>query len=276
MRSASPKLSNLAKRVIVAAVSAPLLLLGVFWSPYAFFGLFLFVSTVTLFEFYRLLATEVCPPRVIWGLSLAVLVYATPFMVKINLLPQGIYMVLFPASALVFLSELYRKGDTKPFTHLAYTFIGIVYVALPFAMLHFIAFYGGTYEPRIIAGILLLTWASDTGGYFAGRYFGRTKLFERVSPKKTWEGFVGSALLSLLIAWAVYAIFGVLPLWKWMVLGGLAITAGTFGDLVESLLKRSIHIKDSGSLLPGHGGFLDRFDAMLISLPFMAAFLELF
>jgi phosphatidate cytidylyltransferase len=154
--------------------------------------------------------------------------------------------------------------------------LGILYVAIPFSLLHIIAFSEGSYKFEIVTGILLLTWASDTGGYFAGTFFGRTKLFHRISPKKSWEGFVGGAVLTLLIAFLLASMAPILPLWKWMIIGILTVTAGTYGDLVESLFKRSINIKDSGESLPGHGGFLDRFDALLVSLPFIAAFLKLF
>lgn len=276
MTSASGKYSNLAKRVLVAVLAVPLMLLGIFWSPWAYFALFLIICTVSVLEFYRLIAAEGHPPLIRWGLPLSVLAYTIPFAVKMGLLSDASYLLIFPGIALIFLSELYRKAHTKPFTNLAYTFLGLVYVALPFALLHTIAFYRGQYEPGIVAGILFLTWASDTGGYFAGLSFGRTKLFERISPRKTWEGFAGSAALGLAMAWVLSGFIEVLPLWKWIVLSILAFTAGTFGDLVESLFKRSLHTKDSGSILPGHGGFLDRFDAMLLSLPFIAAFLALF
>ncbi len=139
-----------------------------------------------------------------------------------------------------------------------------------------IAFSQGRYHPLIVIGILLLTWASDTGGYFAGTAFGKTKLFQSISPKKSWEGLIGGAILTLVIAYLISLFADFLPLWKWMVMGVITVVAGTYGDLVESLFKRSIKIKDSGQTLPGHGGFLDRFDALLLSLPFIAAFLKLF
>ena len=149
-------------------------------------------------------------------------------------------------------------------------------MAVPFSLLHVIAFCTGKYQFELVTGILLLTWASDTGGYFAGTLFGKTKLFLRISPKKSWEGFVGGAILTLAIAFLISSYVDILPLWKWMTIGILTVIAGTYGDLVESLFKRSINIKDSSESLPGHGGFLDRFDALLLSLPFIAAFLKLF
>jgi phosphatidate cytidylyltransferase len=178
-------------------------------------------------------------------------------------------------SAIVFFIKLYKFSDNKPFTSIAYTFLGIIYVVIPFSLLHVIAFLDGRYNHEIVIGILLLTWASDTGGYFAGTRFGRTKLFERISPMKSWEGFLGGFTFTVLIAVLASMAFPVLPWWKWLGCGIITSIAGTYGDLVESLFKRSIQIKDSGSMLPGHGGFLDRFDAMLLSLPFVAAFLKI-
>jgi phosphatidate cytidylyltransferase len=124
-------------------------------------------------------------------------------------------------------------------------------------------------------GMLLLLWASDTGAYFAGVRFGRTKLFERVSPKKSWEGSIGGALASGLTAAILCYFFTDVNPVHWVLLAIIMVVAGTYGDLVESLFKRSIAIKDSGSAIPGHGGFLDRFDGLLISAPFVAALFKL-
>ena len=125
-----------------------------------------------------------------------------------------------------------------------------------------------------MAGVFLLLWASDTGAYFAGKVLGSRKLFERISPKKTWEGFVGGGVLAFLMALTLSHFMGGILLWQWLVLAGILVVMGSYGDLVESLFKRSLQIKDSGSGLPGHGGFLDRFDGLLVSAPFIAIFVE--
>jgi phosphatidate cytidylyltransferase len=127
----------------------------------------------------------------------------------------------------------------------------------------------------LVMGCLFLLWASDSGAYFAGTKFGKTKLFERVSPKKSWEGSMGGFAASMLVGVVLGRYFTSLPLWQWLVIGLIIVVAGTYGDLVESLFKRSIKIKDSGSIIPGHGGFLDRFDGLLLSVPFIVAFLKL-
>jgi phosphatidate cytidylyltransferase len=168
------------------------------------------------------------------------------------------------------------KNERKPFTNIAFTFLGIFYVAVPISLLNVAVFGNGEYNYEIIFGCLFILWASDTGAYFAGTLFGRRKLFERISPKKSWEGFFGGALLALVFAYGLSVYFQSISLNQWIIVGLIIIVGGTFGDLVESLLKRSIEIKDSGTSIPGHGGFLDRFDGLLISAPFIVAYLEMF
>jgi phosphatidate cytidylyltransferase len=122
---------------------------------------------------------------------------------------------------------------------------------------------------------MLMLWANDTGAYLFGSKFGKTRLFERHSPKKSWEGFFGGMFTSLVVAYVLSLFFTELPVWAW---GGMAIlisSFGTLGDLVESMLKRSLNAKDSGNILPGHGGFLDRFDGLLIAAPVVYAYLYL-
>ncbi len=147
---------------------------------------------------------------------------------------------------------------------------------MPFALLNLAAFRTGTYNFEIIFGCLFILWASDTGAYFAGTYLGKTKLFERISPKKSWEGFFGGALLALVFALGIAHYFQSLSTVQWLVVWGIIMVGGTFGDLVESLLKRSIAIKDSGSSIPGHGGFLDRFDGLFLAAPFHSSIPQAF
>lgn len=122
----------------------------------------------------------------------------------------------------------------------------------------------------MVLGYLYILWASDTGAYLAGRGFGKFKLFERISPKKTWEGSIGGLILSMITAFILSSYYA-MPGLNWYIIAGLIVVAGTLGDLTESMFKRSIGVKDSGNIMPGHGGFLDRFDGLLLSIPFVAA-----
>jgi phosphatidate cytidylyltransferase len=132
------------------------------------------------------------------------------------------------------------------------------------------------FSPGIVVGFFLLIWANDTGAYLSGISFGRHKLFERISPKKTWEGFIGGLILAVLVSWLVSGWLGVVGKFNWVVIAALISIAGTYGDLVESMLKRSLGVKDSGKIMPGHGGFLDRFDSAIISFPLVYLFISLF
>jgi phosphatidate cytidylyltransferase len=171
---------------------------------------------------------------------------------------------------------LYRKDDLQPFANLGYTFLGIIYVAVPFALVNELIITSNGYRPRLMIGILLMLWGNDSGAYFAGKFLGKRKLFERISPKKTWEGFFGGLAVSLIVALVCSHFFDDLGAIQWLITAVIISVTGTLGDLVESLFKRSISIKDSGSIIPGHGGFLDRFDGLLLSMPFIVTFLKIF
>jgi len=180
---------------------------------------------------------------------------------------------------LTFIIELFRKNDT-PFVNVAYTLLGVLYIVLPFAMLFHLGFYTNNsfsehYSYQIILGIFILLWTNDTGAYLSGRFFGKHKLFERISPKKTWEGAIGGGILALIVAYVISIYFTNLTLTDWIITGALIVVFGDLGDLIESMLKRSFGIKDSGKLLPGHGGILDRFDALLLAVPFVYSYLQL-
>ncbi|MEO0775984.1 MAG: phosphatidate cytidylyltransferase, partial [Bacteroidota bacterium] len=126
-----------------------------------------------------------------------------------------------------------------------------------------------------VFGLLLLTWSNDTAAYLVGSRIGKTPLFPRISPKKTWEGSLGGVVITFLIAFLISQWFREHSTKQWLVLAGIVAIFGSTGDLVESMLKRSENIKDSGNLLPGHGGVLDRFDAFIFLLPFATAYLLL-
>ncbi|MCG8308867.1 MAG: phosphatidate cytidylyltransferase [Cytophagales bacterium] len=276
MKSRLSKYDNLTQRIIVAIVGVAIIITAIYWQVWSYFAVFLLISFLSIREFYKLVGLDGYLPLTTWGTFSGMLIYTFTFLVQMEIIEPVMFYLIFPFSSIIFFIKLYKKSDEKPFTNIAYTFLGILYVVIPFSLLHVIAFCTGGYQFELVTGILLLTWASDTGGYFAGTFFGKTKLFQRISPKKSWEGFVGGALLTLTIAFLIASFADILPLWKWMTIGILTVIAGTYGDLVESLFKRSINIKDSSEALPGHGGFLDRFDALLLSLPFIAAFLKIF
>ncbi len=274
MTSSSKKFSSLGPRLITALVGAAAIIGGIYWSMWGYFVVFLVISTLTLWEFYKLAIMDKMAPLKIWGSLIGATLFTLTFLTEAGIIPLKYLLLMFPLLASVFLIKLYKKED-KPFTQVAYTFLGVIYVSVPFSLLSVIAFNSGEYRFQIIIGMLFILWASDTGAYFSGILFGKKKLFERISPKKTWEGSIGGALLALVFAYGFSIYFKDLSLAQWFVAASLIVIAGIYGDLVESLFKRSIAIKDSGKSIPGHGGFLDRFDGLLLASPFVVVYISL-
>jgi phosphatidate cytidylyltransferase len=246
------------------------------YSEWTYFTVFFLICLLSLIEFYSLSGLDGMVPQKTFGTLCGMIIYSLSFFIERGNVSYRYYFVVFPLVSCVYMIKLYKKVERKPFTNIAYTFLGIFYVAVPFALLHIAAFENGAYNFEVIFGSLIILWATDTGAYFAGTLFGKRKLFERISPKKSWEGAIGGAVLAFAFALLMANYFHTLPFWQWMCITSIIIVGGVYGDLVESLLKRSIEIKDSGNSLPGHGGFLDRFDGLLISAPFIVAFLEIF
>ena len=174
---------------------------------------------------------------------------------------------------LIFLIELYRKKD-NPFKNISFTLLGLCFIAFPLSFLNFLCFQGENgYDPVLLIGYFILLWTNDTAAYFMGSKFGEHRLFKRISPNKSWEGFFSGMVFSLISAYIISQYIHELNSMQWLVMSVIVTLSGTYGDLVESSFKRSINFKDSGSLLPGHGGILDRFDSLLFSAPYVVFYL---
>ncbi len=172
-----------------------------------------------------------------------------------------------------FIIQLYMH-DGNPLSHLAHSILGQVYIAVPLAMLGLMYTIIGKY---LTLAMFILIWLSDTGAFCVGSLIGRHKLFERISPKKSWEGFIGGLVFCLaasaLLAWLFPAEVKGLSMLQMLGFGAVVCVAGTWGDLIESMIKRSLGVKDSGNLLPGHGGILDRIDSLLLVTPAVALYM---
>ena len=282
MNSPLKKYNNLTQRLITGILGSAAIITAVSLGEWTYFIVFFIICLFALLEFYKLVGLDAVVPQKAYGTFCGVLIFVLSFFIEGKILVDGktlpthYYILIFPLIACIYMIKLYKKAERKPFTNIAFTFLGIFYVAVPFALLNAVAYDQGHYNYEIILGSLLILWASDTGAYFAGTFFGKRKLFERISPKKSWEGFAGGAALAMIFVFGLSYFLHSLMLHEWIIVGIIIIVGGTFGDLIESLFKRSIEIKDSGDSLPGHGGFLDRFDGLLISAPFIAAYLEIF
>ncbi|MEO9872903.1 phosphatidate cytidylyltransferase [Ekhidna sp.] len=270
------KYPDLAPRFFSAIIGGMIIILSLIWSEWGFLAVFLSISCLTMWEFYRLMRLQSYLPIRLLGVAIGALLFIFTFLIETDILPPRFYVALFPLASFVFLIKLYKKSDVHPFINIALFYLGILYVAVPFALINILVFYNGEYSYEIILGLLFLTWANDVGAYFTGILFGKTKLFERISPKKSWEGSMGGAAFSILTAIVIGLYFKGLNPVEWISVSIIVVIAGTYGDLVESHFKRSMQIKDSGTIIPGHGGFLDRFDSLLIAVPFVVVFLKLF
>ena len=256
------KYPDLAPRVASALVGGLIIILSILWNEWGFFAVFLTISCMTMWEFYRLMRLQSFVPIRSLGVAIGGLLFVFTFLIEDGILPSKFYMLLFPLASFVFLIKLYKKNDVHPFINIALFYLGILYVAVPFALINILVFYNGDYSYEILLGLLFLTWANDVGAYFAGILFGRRKLFKRISPNKSWEGSIGGAITAAITALVIGMYFKGLNPIEWISISIIVVIAGTYGDLVESHFKRSIKIKDSGTTIPGHGGFLDRFDSL--------------
>jgi len=255
-----------------------ILLAGLYFNEWIFAGLFFVIAILGILEFYQIVSSENCHPQKIFGATAGAVLYLAiigvhyiPFSfdyISIIFLP---FFLPIPLFFLPFIIEIYRKKP-EPLKNIAFTILPIFYIALPLALLnlindknaiHFLGF------PIFLTGYFILTWSYDTGAYLYGKQWGKHKLFERISPKKTWEGTIGGSAIALLIATGLFFLVKEIKLVDWLALTTIILVFGSFGDLVESLIKRNLNIKDSGTILPGHGGILDRFDSILISAPFV-------
>lgn len=233
---------------------------------------YMLLGLLCLNEFYSLVKTAGIQPNRLIGICSGLIIFGTIAFRHLVAFDIRLVMLVIPLLCTVFVMELYKKTDA-PFNNIAYTFLGFFFTILPFCFFHEIAFMHGGFNFHFPLAFLLLLWANDTGAYLAGMNFGKTKLFERHSPKKTWEGFLGGMFITILVSLLIAHYFTEIGWKNWVSVAVLISGFGTLGDLIESMLKRSLNVKDSGTILPGHGGLLDRFDGLLLSAPIVFTYL---
>jgi phosphatidate cytidylyltransferase len=264
-------LQNLIIRALSGAVFVALMVGAIWLSSFYFAIVFLAFTFLGLKEFYSLSShhngVKVNRWLAIAGGVLLFLIAAGVSFLQWSPKWFALYLIYIP---ILFIPELYRSAGT-PIQNIAVSLMGHIYVAIPFTIFCLI-------EPiskELVLAFFVLIWASDTGAYLVGVCIGKHKMFERISPKKTWEGFFGGLAFALGFGYLFYRLNWVeLPqadLMFWMILSALIFVVGVFGDLVESMFKRSVGVKDSGNIMPGHGGMLDRFDSACLAAPVLAA-----
>lgn len=276
-------MKNFIIRAITGLTFAAVLIGSILYSPYSLIMLFSIVAALTIWEFGTLVNNHAGATmnRMISAVAGFYLVFAVGWY-QLGLISGREFTPYLLTLIYLLVSELYRQ-EPNPLKNWTYAFASQMYIALPFALLSVLGLHYDSFANKMQydfifpLSVFIFLWMSDTGAYLVGsllsRYF-PAKLFPRISPKKSWVGSIGGGLLCLVVAWCIYAYEPkYMELWQWM---GLALTVcvfGTWGDLVESLLKRQVGIKDSGNILPGHGGLLDRFDSSLLAIPAAVVYL---
>ncbi|MDP4162611.1 MAG: phosphatidate cytidylyltransferase [Bacillota bacterium] len=267
-------MNNFILRTITGIVFVSLIISSIVFSPLFFAVLFFCITLLGLHEFFKLLQNGGKAPQNGWGLVLGGLSFTGLTAVAHDWMNVRYLLALIPLMMIIFISELYRKKPF-PFENIALTLLGTIYIALPFGLLNFFYLPGKSYAFILLLGYFIILWINDTFAYLFGMTFGKHRLFERISPKKSWEGSIGGALTSIIAAGLLAYFTDSLPFIHWIAIAAIIVVSGTLGDLVESMLKRSLNCKDSGTILPGHGGILDRFDAVLISAPLIFVYIQL-
>ena len=271
----SDKLKNFIIRTLSGIVMVATLIGATLFSKLTFVLLLLAITLGGEWEFYRLAKKAgTSPQRFVGMLAGTMMIVAAAAalheILAITAVLVVAFMILIPMP-LIF--ELYRKSAT-PMANVGITYAGVIYVVLPMALLTFFPLMlgNGEWKPWSVILYIFIIWANDVFAYLFGITLGKHRLFERISPKKSWEGFFGGLLGAMAMGFVAAKVLDA-NVALWIGLALIAAITGVFGDLVESLLKRSVDVKDSGSFIPGHGGWLDRFDALIFSVPFAFIYL---
>ena len=258
------------KRTVFGALFLVIMLGGLLFHPALFAALFLFMTVVMMWEFYRMTMGNKYKP----AQHIAILLGACLFMSVFAVVGYGkpVKYIAFNAILLLALmiSTLFER-DKSSYRENAFIYTGFLYIAVPLALANFVVFRTGEFQGLLMLSFFCIIWASDVGAYCFGMLFGKNgkKLFPSISPKKSWAGFWGGlflAIVTALIMWAV-GMFPKFPIWHCLSLAVIMNVLGVFGDLFESQWKRTFGVKDSGTIIPGHGGLLDRFDSAIFAIP---------
>ncbi len=262
------QMSNLLLRAITGIIFVAMIILSIAYSVPAtiiVFTLFFILGTVEYFKLFK--ENKIVQLR--WGTPTVVAVLIYGLLVSdliLGLNDKLIGAIIVPVVLLLMLTELWRK-KSNPLVNLGIQLFGFLYLLIPFYLLVNMRISSDS-SVFLLIGMFTLIWSNDTFAYLSGRMLGKTKLFERISPKKTWEGTIGGIIITVGISYVIGVYDHSNGVLFWVISGLIIVPGAIFGDLLESLFKRSLNIKDSGTILPGHGGILDRFDAALFTIPF--------
>jgi phosphatidate cytidylyltransferase len=263
-------LNEFLKRLLTGIIFVALILAGTVIHPLIFIPVFLFFLILTQYEFYKLIEKAGYTPQTLVGSVIGGLFFIICSLTVQKIIPYNYCLIIIPAIIVMFSFEVLRK---KPHAlqNSMLTLGGFVYTVIPFSLLNFIVYPGfpgdSQFNSCILIGIFIVVWTYDSMAYAGGILFGKHKMCKNISPKKSWEGVISGAVFAIMAGIMNAVIFQSLSIFNWIVSAIIIVVFGTAGDLFESKIKRDLNIKDSGTALPGHGGFLDRFDSLLFVIP---------
>ena len=267
--------SNFLKRAISGLLFVVVLTGCIFIHPICFYILFFIINILGLIEFSRMAKHMNIHVNLFFCILCGSVLFTVGFLHNYINYKDG-YLYFFLLTFIMSICELYRKRGNG-FQNIAFSYYALLYISLPFTLLIYLPYMtSGKWMPEIIFFPFLLVWVNDTFAYLSGSLLGKHKLFPRISPKKSWEGFFGGLILVLASSQAFAWFAPEISRLNWLGLATTVVLFGTWGDLIESLLKRTLGVKDSGHILPGHGGMLDRFDSVMLAVPASYIYIELF
>ena len=261
-------MTNLLRRATSGFIYAILFISAIMYSKESYIILISFFGFISLREFFKLIKFN---NSIIYLLFIGLILL--PYL-PIHLFFIKLLLVLSLSGSVQLLLSLLFKRKNYPSNSIQKFDICVRYLLLSFTFLILLPFINGVYEQSVILTLIILIWVNDSFAFFVGKNLGRNKLFESVSPKKTLEGFFGGVLFSLITAFILSYFCDFLSLTNLIVISLIASILGTAGDLVESKFKRQAHTKDSGNIMPGHGGILDRLDSLLFVAPFVYLYIH--
>jgi phosphatidate cytidylyltransferase len=262
-------MSSFWNRTIFGALYIIVLVFCIVNNVYTFGILFLVLNLFTVNEFCNLINLTGNKLNKAIILPLSAILFIFSFLSAFIFSSNKLILSTIPFFFIPFIIEIFSNQNQKRFSVSSYEITALVYVAVPFSLLNFLSVYQGKYTYQLLLPIFILIWANDTFAYLTGITIGRTKFFEKISPKKTWEGTIGGIIFSMTFGYFLNGYFPILSGMQWIIVAITVSCFGIIGDLVESMLKRNLSVKDSGFFLPGHGGFLDRFDSLIFAVPFV-------
>ncbi len=268
-------MSNFWQRTLTGILFVIVLAGGIYYHSLSFALIFLLIVLAGIHEMSRLFSKSENKIDLYSTAILGIYIFISIYLVRSGISSPSVYTGIIPIIAYLFIKELFLRNKA-PLVNIALSLLTACYIATPFALINILAFKDGVYNFHLPLAIFILVWINDTGAYLSGITLGKHKFFERISPKKTWEGTIGGFLLTICAAYVLSLLWNDMNMIQWLFFGSIISTMAVLGDLAESMFKRSIGVKDSGTILPGHGGILDRFDAVLFAIPMAVFYIELF